>query len=141
MYDEFCARFAFQETEDQLRAIEDVFGDLAIGRPMDRLVCGDVGFGKTEIALRSAFATVMSGGQVAIIAPTTLLARQHFQTFSERFAGMPVIIRQLSRLVTTKETNANKEELENGRADIVIGTHALLAKSVQVQKFDFDDRR
>jgi len=131
MYDEFCARFGFQETEDQLRAIEDVFGDLGIGRPMDRLVCGDVGFGKTEIALRSAFATVMSGGQVAIIAPTTLLARQHFQTFSERFAGMPVIIRQLSRLVSAKEVSNCKEEIQNGRADIVIGTHALLAKSVK----------
>ncbi len=131
MYDEFCARFSFQETDDQLGAIEDVFSDLTVGQPMDRLVCGDVGFGKTEIALRSAFATVMSGGQVAVIAPTTLLARQHFQTFNERFAGMPVVIRHLSRLVPTKEANASKEELLSGRADIVIGTHALLGKSVK----------
>ncbi len=131
LYDEFCARFSFQETDDQLRAINDVFEDLTKGLPMDRLICGDVGFGKTEIALRSAFATVMAGGQVAVIAPTTLLARQHFQTFRERFAGMPVEIRHLSRLVAPKDANAAREELANGTADIVIGTHALLGKSIQ----------
>ncbi len=131
MYDEFCARFAFQETEDQARAIESVFDDLGAGQPMDRLICGDVGFGKTEVALRAAFATVMTGGQVAVIAPTTLLARQHFQTFSERFAGLPVEIRQLSRLVGTKQAAQARADLASGRADIIIGTHALLGRSLK----------
>jgi len=131
MYDEFCARFPFHETEDQQRAIDDVIGDLSSGRPMDRLVCGDVGFGKTEVALRSAFVAVMAGRQVALIAPTTLLARQHFKTFSERFAGWPVHIGQLSRFVTAKQAAETKEGLAAGQVDIVIGTHALLAKSIE----------
>ncbi len=130
LYDEFCARFPWEETEDQLRAIEAVFEDLSKGRPMDRLICGDVGFGKTEVALRAAFATVMAGHQVAVIAPTTLLARQHYATFTERFAGMPVRIAQASRMVSRKELAQVKKGLKDGTIDIVIGTHALLAKDI-----------
>ncbi len=130
MFDEFCARFPYEETEDQTNAIGDVFADLDRGRPMDRLVCGDVGFGKTEVALRAAFAAVMTGGQVAVVTPTTLLSRQHYQTFTDRFAGMPVKVRQLSRMVPTKEANETRGGLTSGDVDIVIGTHALLAKSV-----------
>ena len=102
-YDEFCARFPYEETEDQLAAIEAVLDDLQKGRPMDRLICGDVGFGKTEVALRSAFVTAMAGKQVAVVVPTTLLARQHFATFSKRFEGLPIRIAQASRLVGRKE--------------------------------------
>ncbi len=131
LYATFCARFPFEETEDQLNAIEDVMVDLEAGRPMDRLVCGDVGFGKTEVALRSAFATVMAGGQVAVVTPTTLLARQHYATFEERFRDLPVIIRQLSRLVSNKDAADVRAGLESGRADIVIGTHALLGKRIE----------
>ena len=130
LYDEFCARFPFPETEDQLRAIEDTLADLCAGKPMDRLVCGDVGFGKTEVALRAAFLAVMSGKQVAVVVPTTLLARQHFRTFKERFSGLPVHIAQLSRLVASRETAAAKEDLAKGRVEIVVGTHALLSKSI-----------
>lgn len=130
LYDEFCARFPYTETDDQLRAISDVASDLASGKPMDRLVCGDVGFGKTEVALRAAFLAVMAGLQVAIVAPTTLLSRQHYLNFTDRFKGLPVRIGQLSRLVSGKETKATKEEMRNGTIDIVIGTHALLAKDV-----------
>src|SRR5690606_17264714 len=94
-YERFGARFPYQETDDQLRAIADVLGDMASGNPMDRLICGDVGFGKTEVALRAAFVAAMSGVQVAVIAPTTLLARQHAKTFAERFAGTGIRVRQL----------------------------------------------
>ena len=131
LYDEFCARFPYVETEDQQRAIDDVLADLASGRPMDRLVCGDVGFGKTEVALRAAFVTVMNGRQVAVVVPTTLLSRQHFATFRERFAGLPVRVEQLSRLVPTKRASAVKEGLANGQVDIVIGTQALLGKTIR----------
>ena len=131
LYDEFAARFPFAETDDQLNAIDDVFQDLARGRPMDRLICGDVGFGKTEVALRAAFITAMTGNQVAIIAPTTLLSRQHYNNFVERFRGWPVKVRQLSRLVPAKEAALTRKELESGEVDIIIGTHALLAKSVK----------
>ncbi|MEQ1489998.1 MAG: transcription-repair coupling factor, partial [Terricaulis sp.] len=131
LWDEFCARFPYEETEDQLNAIDDVVGDLAAGRPMDRLICGDVGFGKTEVALRAAFLVAMTGKQVAIVAPTTLLCRQHFRTFSERFRGLPVRVRQLSRLVTTKEANETKAALEEGTIEIVVGTHALLSKTMK----------
>jgi transcription-repair coupling factor (superfamily II helicase) len=134
IYDEFCARFPFVETDDQLNAILAVFEDLAKGRPMDRLVCGDVGFGKTEIALRAAFVTVMAGYQVAIIVPTTLLARQHYKTFVERFAGLPVKIAQASRLVKHGEMARTREGLTSGDIDIVIGTHALLAKSIKFRE-------
>jgi transcription-repair coupling factor (superfamily II helicase) len=130
LFDEFCARFPYEETEDQLNAIEDAIGDLGSGKPMDRLVCGDVGFGKTEVALRAAFVVAMTGKQVAIVAPTTLLCRQHFRTFTERFHGLPVRVRQLSRLVATKEANETKQMIADGTCDIVIGTHALLGKGI-----------
>jgi len=130
-YNEFAARFPYAETDDQLNAIDDVYKDLASGRPMDRLICGDVGFGKTEVAMRAAFAVAMAGQQVAIIAPTTILSRQHFKTFSARFRGWPVNVRQLSRLVGAKEARQTKEDLTNGRVDIIIGTHALLAKTIK----------
>src|SRR5215472_2052901 len=131
LYDEFCARFPYQETEDQERAIGETIEDLAKGRPMDRLVCGDVGFGKTEVALRTAFAVAMSGEQVAVVVPTTLLARQHFRTFSERFKGFPIRIRQLSRFVEAKDAREAKEGIAAGTVDIVIGTHAVLSKSIR----------
>jgi transcription-repair coupling factor (superfamily II helicase) len=130
-WDEFCSRFPFAETEDQSRAIADVLEDLAAGKPMDRLICGDVGFGKTEVALRAAFVAAMSGSQVAVVVPTTLLARQHFRTFSARFAGMPIKVAQLSRMVTAKEANEVRKGMASGEINIVVGTHALLAKSVE----------
>ena len=130
----FADRFPYEETEDQDRAIGDVIGDLAAGKPMDRLVCGDVGFGKTEVALRAAFIAAMSGLQVALVAPTTLLARQHFNTFKERFQGFPIEIGRLSRLVPAAEAKATKEGLAAGKMDIVIGTHAVLAKGVEFRK-------
>jgi transcription-repair coupling factor (superfamily II helicase) len=130
LYDEFCARFPYQETEDQEKAIADTIEDLARGTPMDRLVCGDVGFGKTEVALRAAFVAAMSGLQVSVVVPTTLLARQHTKTFTERFSGFPVKIRQLSRFVDAKEAKETKAGLASGDIDIVIGTHALLAKGI-----------
>ena len=131
IYQEFCARFPYSETDDQLRAIADVVADLVGSKPMDRLICGDVGFGKTEIALRAAFSAVMAGGQVAIVAPTTLLCRQHFATFNERFQGYPVRIGQLSRMVSTSDATETKEGITDGTVDIVIGTHALLGKSIK----------
>ena len=130
-WDEFCARFPFAETEDQSRAIADVLEDLASGRPMDRLICGDVGFGKTEVALRAAFVAAMSGAQVAVVVPTTLLARQHYRTFSQRFAGLPVTVAQLSRMVAAKEAAEVRRGITNGSINIVIGTHALLSKSIE----------
>ncbi|MEL6379876.1 MAG: transcription-repair coupling factor [Pseudomonadota bacterium] len=130
-YDEFCARFPYAETEDQLNAIAAVTEDLAKGSPMDRLVCGDVGFGKTEVALRAAFITALSGKQVAVIAPTTLLVRQHFKNFTERFKGFPVRIGQLSRMVSTKSMSATRTGMDDGTIDIVVGTHALLSKSTK----------
>ncbi|HUE18897.1 MAG TPA: transcription-repair coupling factor [Stellaceae bacterium] len=130
LYDEFAARFPYPETEDQEKAIRDTLGDLASGKPTDRLICGDVGFGKTEVALRAAFAAVMAGTQVAVVVPTTLLARQHFRTFSERFQGLKVRVEQLSRFVPPKRAEQIREDLKEGRVDIVIGTHALLGKSI-----------
>ena len=129
-WDEFCARFPFAETEDQARAIADVLEDLSSGRPMDRLICGDVGFGKTEVALRAAFVAAMAGGQVAVVVPTTLLARQHTRTFTARFAGLPIKVAQLSRMVTTKEAADVRAGLASGDINIIVGTHALLAKGV-----------
>ena len=131
LFDEFCARFPYDETDDQLNAIADVLGDLSSGKPMDRLICGDVGFGKTEVALRAAFVMAMSGRQVALVCPTTLLARQHFKTFQARFQGWPVRVRRLSRLVPAAEANETREGLRNGDVEIVIGTHAVLSKQVQ----------
>ncbi len=133
-YDEFAARFSYPETDDQERAIADVMDDLASGKPMDRLVCGDVGFGKTEVALRAAFVAVMEGRQVAVVVPTTLLARQHFRTLQERFKDLPVRVAQLSRMVSQKEAGEIRKGLEDGTVDIVVGTHALLAKSVSFDR-------
>ena len=130
-WDAFSARFPYQETDDQLSAISDVVGDLEAGSPMDRLIVGDVGFGKTEVAMRAAFVAAMSGVQVAVIAPTTLLARQHFKTFAERFRGTAITVRPLSRFVSAKEANQTREGLADGTVDIVIGTHAVLAKGVK----------
>ena len=129
-WDEFAAGFPFEETEDQLASIEAVRADLASGMPMDRLICGDVGFGKTEVALRASFVAAMSGMQVAIVAPTTLLARQRYQGFQKRFEGLPVKIGMASRLVSGKDMKLLKDGLSNGDVDIVIGTHALLSKSI-----------
>ncbi len=134
LYEEFAARFPYPETEDQLRAIENVLEDLGSGRPMDRLVCGDVGFGKTEVALRAAFAVAMSGMQVAVVVPTTLLCRQHFKNFQRRFAGLPLRVEQLSRLVTAADAKQIKEGLADGKVDIVIGTHALLGKTIKFHR-------
>ena len=131
IWEEFLARFPYSETDDQLRAIEDVLDDFDSGRPMDRLVVGDVGFGKTEVAMRAAFIAAMSGVQVAVIAPTTLLARQHYKTFAERFRGFPINVRPLSRFVNAKDANATREGLTKGTVDICIGTHALLARGVK----------
>ncbi len=130
LYDEFCAGFPYEETDDQLAAIAAVNNDLGSGRPMDRLVCGDVGFGKTEVALRAAFIAAMNGKQVAVVVPTTLLSRQHFKTFSERLKGYPLHVAQASRLVSAKDLAAVKKGLAEGEIDIVIGTHALLGKSI-----------
>ena len=130
-YDEFCAGFPYEETEDQQGAIDVVLTELASGRPMDRLICGDVGFGKTEVALRAAFVTAMQGKQVAVVVPTTLLARQHTSTFTQRFRGFPVKIGQASRLVSGKELARVKKGIAEGDIDIVVGTHALLGKSIK----------
>ncbi|MEH6751349.1 MAG: transcription-repair coupling factor [Paracoccaceae bacterium] len=129
-WEAFSARFPYMETDDQLRAIEDVLADLGSGNPMDRLICGDVGFGKTEVAMRAAFVAAMSGVQVAVIAPTTLLARQHFKSFAERFRGFPLEVRALSRFVSAKDAQATRDGIARGTVDIVVGTHALLAKGV-----------
>ena len=131
VWEEFCARFPYAETDDQLSAIADVLGDMESGQPMDRLICGDVGFGKTEVALRAAFVAAMSGVQVAVIAPTTLLARQHFKSFSERFRGLPIRVRPLSRFVSARDAAETRADLAKGTVEIVVGTHALLAKSVR----------
>jgi len=127
-YNQFLDRFPWEETDDQERAIADVLSDLESGKPMDRLVCGDVGFGKTEVALRAAFVAAMNGQQVAVVAPTTLLARQHFENFSNRFSGFPLKVGRLSRLVSAKEMKETREGLSAGDVDIVIGTHAILSK-------------
>ncbi len=131
LYDEFCSKFAYSETPDQLNAIQDVIDDLSSGVPMDRLVCGDVGFGKTEVALRAAFTVAMSGAQVALIVPTTLLARQHYINFTERMKGFPIRVKMLSRLISAKEAKQTKQELADGSLEIIIGTHALLAGDIK----------
>lgn len=130
MWEEFCARFPFVETEDQDKAIEDILGDLEHGYPMDRLICGDVGFGKTEVAMRAAMIVASSGGQVAVITPTTILARQHTHTFTERFKDTPLHIAGLSRLTPTRQAQEVRENLRQGHIDIIIGTHALLSKNI-----------
>lgn len=131
LYDDFCARFPYNETDDQYRAIADVLKDLNASIPMDRLICGDVGFGKTEVALRAAFTVAMNGAQVALIVPTTLLARQHYFNFKQRLQGFPIKVRMLSRLVSAKEMRETKDGLKNGSIEIVIGTHALLSQNVK----------
>jgi transcription-repair coupling factor (superfamily II helicase) len=130
LYNEFVARFPYEETEDQLTAIDSALADLGRGKPMDRLICGDVGFGKTEVALRAAFAVAISGKQVAVVVPTTLLARQHYKTFTERFHGLPLNIAQASRLVSSADLKKTREGLADGTVDIVVGTHALLGKGI-----------
>ena len=134
LYAEFCAGFPYDETDDQESAIGATLDDLASGHPMDRLICGDVGFGKTEVAMRAAFATAINGKQVAIVVPTTLLSRQHFKNFTERFAHLPIKVAQLSRMVGAGDLKANKSGLASGHVDIVVGTHAILGKGV-----DFKD--
>ncbi|HEY0625204.1 MAG TPA: transcription-repair coupling factor [Allosphingosinicella sp.] len=133
-YAAFVDRFPYEETEDQDRAIGDVIDDLGAGRPMDRLICGDVGFGKTEVALRAAFVAAMAGMQVALVCPTTLLARQHYNNFCERFQSFPIQIGRLSRLVPAAEAKATKEGIKAGKIDVVIGTHAILSKNVEFKK-------
>ncbi|MGD9786458.1 MAG: transcription-repair coupling factor [Sulfuricellaceae bacterium] len=130
-YEAFAAGFGFEETPDQAAAIQAVLEDMASGRPMDRLVCGDVGFGKTEVALRAAFAAVAGGKQVAVLVPTTLLAEQHFQTFSDRFADWPVKIAELSRFRSAKEQSEALKGIAEGKLDILIGTHKLIQKDVK----------
>ena len=133
-YNSFVDRFPYEETEDQDRAIGDVIEDLGAGKPMDRLVVGDVGFGKTEIALRAAFIAAMAGKQVAVVCPTTLLARQHYNNFKARFEGFPIEIGRLSRLVTAGEAKATKDRLKEGTIDVVVGTHAILAKNIDFKR-------
>jgi transcription-repair coupling factor (superfamily II helicase) len=133
-YAAFVDRFPYAETEDQERVIAEVLDNLASGKPMDRLVCGDVGFGKTEVAMRAAFVAAMAGYQVAVIAPTTLLARQHSANFTDRFADTPLKIGQLSRLVPAAEATKTREGIADGTVDIVIGTHAVLAKSIKFKR-------
>jgi transcription-repair coupling factor (superfamily II helicase) len=133
-YASFVDKFPYEETDDQQRVILEVLDDLSAGKPMDRLVCGDVGFGKTEVAMRAAFAAAMAGFQVAVIAPTTLLARQHYSNFADRFRDLPLRIGRLSRLVSTSEANQTREGLNDGTCDIVIGTHAVLSKAVNFKR-------
>jgi transcription-repair coupling factor (superfamily II helicase) len=130
----FADGFGFEETPDQAAAIEAVITDMAAGKPMDRLVCGDVGFGKTEVALRAAYAAVADNKQVVILCPTTLLAEQHFQTFSDRFADWPVKIAELSRFKSSKQSKEVLEKLTSGEIDIVIGTHKLLSREVKLKR-------
>ncbi len=130
-YEAFREGFPFEETADQAAAIDAVIADMQSGRPMDRLICGDVGFGKTEVALRAAFVAVADGKQVAVLVPTTLLAEQHFQTFSDRFADWPVKIAEFSRFRSAKETTAALEGVATGKVDIAIGTHKLLSRGVK----------
>ncbi|MCA9172758.1 MAG: DEAD/DEAH box helicase, partial [Planctomycetales bacterium] len=137
-YEAFAEGFGFEETADQAAAIKSVIKDLISDKPMDRLICGDVGFGKTEVALRAAFVAVADGKQVAVLVPTTLLAEQHFQNFSDRFGLIahqwPVKIAELSRFRSTKEQNKTLQELAHGQVDIVIGTHKLLQKNVEFKQ-------
>src|SRR5262249_20789818 len=121
----------YEETEDQLSAIQAPLKDLEIGRPMDRLICGDVGFGKTEVALRAAFAVALAGNQAPAVVPTTLLPRRHPRPFTDRFKGFPIEVGQASRLIAAKELTQVKKGLTDGSIDIVVGTHALLGKAIK----------
>jgi len=127
---EFETTFTYEETPDQLRAIEDVIDDMSSARPMDRLICGDVGYGKTEVALRAAFKAIMDGKQVAMLVPTTVLAEQHYETFRERFEGFPVRVASLSRFKTASQQKQVLEGLKNGTVDVVVGTHRLIQKDI-----------
>ncbi len=133
-WQQFCSKFKYMETDDQISAINAIIADFESGVPMDRLICGDVGFGKTEIAMRAAFIVAMSGLQVAVICPTTLLSRQHYYSFSERFSGLPIFIEQLSRLTHKNKINKIKSNLADGNIDIVIGTHSLLNDNIKFSK-------
>lgn len=128
---EFESSFPYQETEDQVKAIEEIKEDMEKERPMDRLLCGDVGYGKTEVAIRAAFKAIMSGKQVALLVPTTILAQQHYDTFLERFGDYPINVGVLNRFRTRKEINENVRSLETGGLDMVIGTHRILSKDVK----------
>ncbi|PKN37665.1 MAG: transcription-repair coupling factor [Deltaproteobacteria bacterium HGW-Deltaproteobacteria-2] len=131
IYEEFCSTFEFEETPDQVKAIEDIHLDMDDGKPMDRLICGDAGFGKTEVAIRSAFRAVMDGKQVAVLVPTTILAEQHYQTFSRRFNDFPVHVEVLNRFKSVTEQKKIIQELKSQKVDIVVGTHRLLQKDVE----------
>jgi transcription-repair coupling factor (superfamily II helicase) len=131
LYQEFEARFPFDETPDQQRAIDEVLGDMSSSKPMDRLVCGDVGYGKTEVAMRAAFVSAMEGQQVAVLVPTTVLALQHFETFRRRFEGYPIVIEMLSSFRTRKENLEVAAKLASGQVDVVVGTHRLLQPDVE----------
>src|SRR4030095_8552639 len=130
-YEAFAEGFGFEETPDQQAAIEAVIRDLTVGKPMDRLVCGDVGFGKTEVALRAAFVAIADGKQVAILVPTTLLAEQHFQVFSDRFSDLAVRLVELSRFRSPKEVQAALDGIKAGTVDLVIGTHQIIQSDVK----------
>ena len=130
-YQDFAARFPYQETEDQQRSIDDTLKDMMKGQPMDRLICGDVGFGKTEVALRAAYVAAMHGAQVAVAVPTTLLARQHYKNFIDRFKGTGLRVAQLSRMVSAKDADDARKGLADGGVNIVIGTHALFAERIK----------
>ncbi len=131
IYEEFCSTFEFEETPDQARAIEDIHADMDDVKPMDRLICGDAGFGKTEVALRAAFRAVMDGKQAALLAPTTILAEQHYATFSRRLADFPIRVEVLNRFKSAAEIKKTLADLRLGKVDIVIGTHRLLQKDVE----------
>ena len=131
---EFESSFEYEETPDQLTAIEDVMRDLGTQKPMDRLICGDVGYGKTEVALRAACKVVLEGKQAAVLVPTTLLAQQHFQTFSMRFASFPVRVEMLSRFRSHQEQKKIMKGLADGTVDIIIGTHRLLQKDILLMR-------
>ena len=128
---EFAAKFPYSETEDQITAIEHVTQDLKSGKVMDRLVCGDVGFGKTEVAMRAAFLAANAGKQVAILVPTTLLAQQHYENFKDRFAAWPFEIEVMSRFVSGKAQKSVVERIGEGKVDIVVGTHKLLSSDIK----------
>src|ERR1700723_2597286 len=131
MQREFEDAFDFNETDDQITAIADIKGDMESPQPMDRLLCGDVGYGKTEVAMRAAFKAVQDGKQVAVLAPTTVLSFQHYESFKKRFAQFPINIEMISRFRTAKEQKAIVEQVETGRIDILIGTHRLLSKDIR----------
>ena len=129
-YNEFVSNFSFDLTDDQETAIEDTLNDIYSNKLMDRLICGDVGFGKTEVAIRASFVVASSGKQVAIVAPTTILVEQHFKTFEDRFKDFDISIKSLSRMTKNNERLKIKNDLNNGKLSIVIGTHALLSKDI-----------